>query len=236
LLISSASLAISANLYKKLPFNPATDLLPISHLVSAEGHVLSVTPSLPVQNVKELIALGRRPDSKLGYGSPGVGAAVHLKAALFNSKMGMHMFHVPYKGGGPMLNALMAGEVQVMFINPSSGLALIKSGKIRALAYDSDTRAPFLPDVPSMVEAGASPTQLDASWHGLFAPARVPASVVARLESEIRKAYALPEFREQFVKLGLIPIGDSSHEFKPFVANAFKQFREATQAAGIEPE
>ena len=236
LLITSATLAINAGLYKKLPFDPLADLAPISHLISAEGHVLSVPPALPVHSVKELIALARKPESKFSYSSTGIGAAHHLKGALFSMRSGMNTVHVPYKGGGPALNALMSNEVQFMFVNPSSGLALIKAGKLRALAYDNDRRAPFLPDVPTMAEAGSAPTQLDASWHGLFAPAKTPRAAIARLESELRKAFAAPDFRDRFIKTGLTPVGDTSAEFRPYFATAIKQFREAIKAAGIEPE
>jgi tripartite-type tricarboxylate transporter receptor subunit TctC len=236
LLVTSGSFAVNPAIYKKLPFDPIRDFAPVSQMCSSDGHILAVSPSLPVQNVKDLIALAKRPDSKISYGSPGVGNTIHLASALFNARAGTNMVHVPYKGAGPAITALMAGEIQVMFVTPTLGLALIKAGKIRALAYDSATRAAYLPDVPTLAEAGAPPTQMDASWHGLFAPARTPATVLARLESEIRRALALPEVRERFVKLGLNPIGDTAAEFRPFVDNAIKRMAEAARVAGIEPE
>ncbi len=236
LLLSSATFAINASIYKKLPFDTLADFIPVSHLCSAEGHVLSVTPSLPVHNVKEFIALGRRPESKFSYASTGVGAATHLKGALFSIRAGIQAVHVPYKGAGAALSDLMSGQVQFMFVNPSSGLGLIKAGKLHALAYDNDTRAPFLPDVPTMAEAGVPPTNLDASWHGLFAPAKTSPQIIGRLESELHKAFARPDMRERFTNIGLTPIGDTSAEFKPYFAAAIKQFREATRAAGIQPE
>jgi tripartite-type tricarboxylate transporter receptor subunit TctC len=123
-----------------------------------------------------------------------------------------------------------------MFVTPTLGLPLIKAGKIRALGYDAPTRAPFLPEVPTLAEAGVPPTQIDASWHGLFAPAKTPHDKLARLEAEVRKAMQVPEVRERFVKLGLNPIGGPSAEFSPFVANAIKRMGEAVRIAGIEPE
>jgi tripartite-type tricarboxylate transporter receptor subunit TctC len=146
------------------------------------------------------------------------------------------MAHIPYKGAGPALAALMAGEIQVMFVTPTLGLPLIRGGRLRALAYDGPSRAPFLPDVPTLAEAGAPPTQMDASWHGLFAPAQTPGAILARLEAEVRKVLAEPDVRERFVKLGLHPIGSASAEFRPFVANAVKRMAEAARLAGIEPE
>lgn len=236
LLVTSGSFAVNPGIHRNLPFDAVKDFAPVSHICSSDGHILVVGPSVPVQNVRELIALARKPDSKISYGSPGVGNTIHLASALFNARAGTNMVHVPYKGAGPAISALMAGEIQVMFVTPTLGLPLIKAGKIRALGYDAPKRAAFLPDVPTLAEAGAPPTQMDASWHGLFAPARTPAPVLARLESEVRKALALPEVRERFVKLGLNPVGDTAAEFRPFVENAIKRMAEAARVAGIEPE
>jgi tripartite-type tricarboxylate transporter receptor subunit TctC len=236
LLVTSGSFAVNPAIYRKLPFDALRDFAPVSQLASSDGHILVVNPSLPVQTLKELIALARKPDSRISYGSPGVGNTIHLVGALFNARAGTNMVHVPYKGAGPAIAALLAGEIQVMFATPPLSVPHIKAGKLRALAYNYATRASFLPDVPTMVEAGLDGTQMDASWHGLFAPARTPAAVLARLESEVRKAFALPEVRERFVKLGLNPVGDSSAEFRPFVAISIKRMSEAARVAGIEPE
>ena len=236
LLVTSGSFAVNPAIYKKLPFDPLRDFAPVSELCSSDGHILVVNPSVPAQNARELIALAKKPESKISYGSPGIGNTIHLTSALFNAKAGTQMVHIPYKGAGAAIAALMAGEIQVMFVTPPLGLPLIKAGKLRALAYDAPSRASFLPEVPTLAEAGAPPTQMDASWHGLFAPAQTPATVLARIESEVRKAFALPELRERFVKLGLNPIGDGAAQFKPFVANALKRMSEAARVAGIEPE
>jgi len=236
LLVTSASFAVNPSIYKKMPFEPVKDFAPVSHLCSSDAHILAVSPSLPAQNVKELITLAKKPESRISYGSPGIGKTVHLTGALFNARAGTNMVHVPYKGAGAAIGALMAGEVQVMFVTPTLGLPLIKSGKIRALAYDFPTRAPFLPDVPTLAEAGAPPTQIDASWHGMFAPAKTPRAVLAKLEQHVRTALAQPDVRERFVKLGLHPIGDTSAEFTPFVADAIKRMGEAARVAGIEKE
>ena len=236
LLVTSGSFAVNPAIYKKLPFDPIRDFAPVSRICSSDGHILVVNPGVPVQNARELVALAKKPDSKISYGSPGIGNTVHLASALFNARAGTSMVHVPYKGAGAAITALMAGEVQVMFVTPTLGLPLIKAGKLRALGYDATARAPFLPDVPTLAEAGVPPTQIDASWHGMFAPAKVPRDVLARLESEVRKALAVAEVRERFVKLGLNPVGGSAAEFTPFVANAIKRMGEAARVAGIEPE
>ena len=236
LLVTSASYVVNPAIYKKMPYDSLRDLEPVSHLCSSDGHILVVNPAVPAHNVKELIALAKKPDSKIAYGSPGIGNTIHLTAALFNAKAGTNMVHIPYKGAGAAMTAVAGGEVQVMFVTPTLGLPLIKSGKLRALGYDAPTRAPFLPDVPTLAEAGGPLTQIDASWHGLFAPAKTPRAVLAKLEAEIRKAFALPEVRERFSKLGLNPDGGTAADFKPFVATAIKRMSEAARIAGVEPE
>ena len=236
LLVTSASFVVNPAIYKKLPYDSIKDFAPVSHLCSSDGHILVVNPAVPAQNVKELIALAKKPENKISYGSPGIGNTIHLTMALFNAKAGTNMVHIPYKGSGAAMTAVMSGEVQVMFVTPTLGLPLIKSGKLRALGYDAPTRAPFLPDVPTLAEAGGPLTQIDASWHGLFAPAKTPRAVMAKLEAEIKKAFALPELRERFTKLGLNPDGSSAAEFTPFVATAIKRMGEAARIAGVEPE
>ena len=236
LLVTSASYAVNPAIYKSLPYDPLRDLEPVSHLCSSDGHILVVNPSVPAQNVRELIALAKRPDSKISYGSPGIGNTIHLTSALFNAKAGTNMVHIPYKGAGAAMTAVAGGEVQVMFVTPTLGLPLIKSGKLRALGYDAPTRAPFLLEVPTLAEAGGPLTQIDASWHGLFAPAKTPRAVLAKLEAEVRLAFTLPELRERFSKLGLNPIGGAAADFKPFVATAIKRMGEAARVAGVEPE
>ena len=123
-----------------------------------------------------------------------------------------------------------------MFGNPSTVLAQVKAGRLRALAYNNPHRAPFLPDVPTMAEAGLPGTEMDASWEGLFAPARTPAPVLAEIERQFLKALAVPEVRERLLKVGLNAIGTSSAEFKVFVVNSIKRFGEAARYAQIEPE
>jgi tripartite-type tricarboxylate transporter receptor subunit TctC len=148
----------------------------------------------------------------------------------------MNMVHVPYKGAGAAIGALMAGEVQVMFVTPTLGVPAIRSGKIRALAVDDSRRAPFLPDVPTLPEAGAPATGIDGSWHGLLAPAKLSPALLARLEGEVRKALATPEVKERFVKLGLTPVGSTSAEFSKFLSSAIRRFGEAAGVAGLKPE
>jgi tripartite-type tricarboxylate transporter receptor subunit TctC len=236
LLHTSGSFAVNPSIYRKLPYDPVNDLAPISRVCSSDGHILTVNPQFPAHSVKELVALARKPGAKIAYASPGIGNTVHLVGALFNARAGTQMVHVPYKGAGPAITALIAGEIQVMFVTTTLGLPHIRAGRIRALAYNFPTRAAFLPEVPTMIEAGVAGTEMDASWHGLFAPAKTPPAVIARLESELRKALARPEVREQFTKLGLNVVGSTTAEFRPFVAGAIQRMGEIVRIAGVESQ
>ena len=236
LLYTSASFAVNPSIYRKLPYDVFKDFAPLARTSEAGGHIVTVNPSVSVRTVKELIAAARTPDSRLSYGSAGIGNTTHLVTALFNARIGGHMVHVPYKGAGPSLAALVAGEIQVMFATATLGLPHIQSGKLRPLAYDATTRAPFLPDVPTLAEAGGPPTGVNVSWHGMFAPAATPASLRMRIEAEILKALSNPEVRERIGKLGLYPVGSTSAEFTPFLADAVKRFAEMVRLAGVKPE
>jgi tripartite-type tricarboxylate transporter receptor subunit TctC len=130
----------------------------------------------------------------------------------------------------------MGGETQALFLTTTQALPLIKAGKIRALAYDYPTRAEFLPNVPTMTEGGAAPTELDSGWHGLLAPANTPEPVVRWLETEVRKAIATPGMKQQLANLGLTPVGGSSAEFQQVLAKAVKDMGDAARAAGIKPQ
>jgi len=235
-LISSAAYAVNPNIRKKMPFDPIKDLFPVSLLSASDGLILVVLPSSPARSLQELVALARKPGTSMAYGSAGIGNTIHLASAMLNARAGTDMVHVPYKGGGAVLSALMAGEIQWMFGNPSTVLNQVKAGRLRALAYNNATRAAFLPEVPTTAEAGVPGTFIDTSWNGLFVPANTPPAIIARLEGEVRKALAVAEVRERFDKVGLNVIGGSSADFRPHIAASIKRFGEAVKLAGIEPE
>ena len=236
MLISSAAYAVNPNIRRSMPFDPLKDLIAVSQLSASDGLILVVLPSSPARTLQELVALARKPGSKMAYGSAGIGNTIHLASAMLNARAGTDMIHVPYKGGGAVLSALLAGEIQWMFGNPSTVLSQVKAGRLRALAYNNASRAPFLPDVPTTAEAGVPGTVIDTSWNGLFVPAKTPPAIVAKLEAEMRRAIAVPEVRERFEKVGLNAIGSSSAEFGPNLVASIKRFGEAVRLAGIEPE
>ncbi|MBI4193635.1 MAG: tripartite tricarboxylate transporter substrate binding protein [Betaproteobacteria bacterium] len=237
LLLTSASFAVNPSIYRKLPFDVMRDFAPVTNVATGEAHILVVNPGVAVNSVKELIALARKPGTKLAYGSAGVGNTLHLAGALFNARAGTSMVHVPYKGAGPAITGLLGGEIQVMFVTTPLGLAHIKAGRLRPLAYNGRSRAAFLPDVPTMAEAGVSGMDMEAaSWYGVFAPAKTPARIVARLHKETRAAIAEPQVRERLLALRLHPVGSSPAELRAFLESAVKKFSELARLAGIQPE
>jgi tripartite-type tricarboxylate transporter receptor subunit TctC len=236
-LVTSASFAVNPSIYKKLPFDVRRDFAPVTNLASGGGHFLVVNPSLPVASVKELVALAKKPGSKLAYATPGVGNTQHLTGSLFNARAGTPIVHVPYKGAGPAITALIAGEVQTMFVTTPLGLPHIQSGKLRPLAYTGSKRAPFLPNVPTMSEAGLPGMTLDAmSWYGMLAPERTPRTIVSRLHAEAQAALRHAQVIERFEGLKLEPVGNSPDEFRAFIDDQVKRFAEMVKLAGVEPE
>ena len=236
ILLTSTSYAVNPSTYKKLPFDPVNDLLPVINTCGIEALILAVNPSLPVQTLEGLLALAKRPDSNLSFGSPGVGNSLHLAGEMLNAIAGLKMVHVPYKGAGPAIAALVGGEIQVMFVTPPLSLPHIRAGRLRPLAYTTTTRASFLPDVPTMAEAGLPAYQLDGGWFIVFAPSATPAEIVGRLQSEFATALAQPAVRERLATLGLNPIGTTGDELKRFLAAQIKKYAELVKLAGIQPE
>jgi tripartite-type tricarboxylate transporter receptor subunit TctC len=236
LLVVSSSFAVNPSIYRKLPYDPLQDLEPITAICGTEGYIFVVHPSVPAKTLQELIALAREPNSPLSYGSPGVGNTLHLAAALLNARAGTNMAHVPYRGAGPAITDLIGGQIQVMFVTTPLGLQHIQAGRLRPLAYTNSRRAAFLPDVPTMEEAGLPGFVLDGGWYGLFAPARTPPDIVARLHREVEAALAAGELRERFAPLALDPIGTPPAEFTAFVAAQIKSFAEQVRLARIEPQ
>jgi tripartite-type tricarboxylate transporter receptor subunit TctC len=235
-LIVSSSFAVNPSIYRKLPYDPINDLEPITSICATEGYILVVHPSVPARTVQELVALARDPANKLSYGSPGVGNTLHLAGALFNARAGTDMAHVPYRGAGPAITDLVGGQIQVMFVTTPLGLQHIQAGRLRPLGYTYSKRANFLPDVPTMEEAGFPGFVLDGGWYGMFAPAKTPADIVTRLHREVQTALRSNDLRERFAPLALDPIGTPPAEFRTFLAAQIKMFSELVRLARIEPQ
>jgi len=237
ILLTSASFATNPFTQTKLPFDVRRDFTPITNVASGGGYFLVVHPKVPVNSVKELIALGKNPASKLSFGSAGLGNTLHLAGELFNARTGTRMVHVPYKGAGPAIAAVVGGEIQVMFVTTPLGLPHIEAGRLRALAYTGAKRASFKPEVPTIAEAGAPGVTLDnMSWYGVFGPAKLPAKITAKIQSEIAAAVKTPQVAERVQGLRLTPVGDTPQEFTAFFAGELKRFAEIVKATGYKPE
>lgn len=234
-LYTTVAFIINPAVYKRLPFDVIRDFTPVTNVAIGLGYVIVVNAAVAAKSVKELIALGRNPEKPLGYGTSGVGNPQHIAGELFNVRAGTTLMHVPYKGAAQAMIALLGGEVQAMFMPPTSALPHIKSGKLRVLAYTASKRWPAMPDLPTVAEAGVPGYQFDGAWHGIFAPAKTPGAVVARFQSEVRKAIETPQAREFLVAGGFEPMGDSPDEFRKFVAAELKKWAELAQIARLKP-
>jgi tripartite-type tricarboxylate transporter receptor subunit TctC len=201
----SSTQAINATLYKKLPYDPAKDLIPVA-LIGSVPFVLVVNPSLPVRSVMDLVRLAQQKPGELNYGSGGVGAAHHLFAELFSSMAGIKMTHVPYKGTVPALNDVVAGHIPLMFSDPAPALPLIEAGRLRALGVTTAERAAAAPKIAPIAEEGV-PGYDAAAWQMVVAPAGTPDEIVARLNRELNAMTAGADIRQKLVALGLNPIG-----------------------------
>jgi tripartite-type tricarboxylate transporter receptor subunit TctC len=234
LLNTSFGFAVNPAIRKTMPFDVVKDFVPVTNVALGLGYLMVVNPQLPAKNVKELIALAKtRP---ISYSTAGVGNGQHLAGALFNMKTGIEMLHVPYKGGGPAVNAVLGGEVQVHFPAGSVGVPYVKAGRLRAIGFTGAERLSSLPDVPTVAEAGVPGYVADAGWHGVFAPAKTPAAVVLKVQMAIRKALQDPKVHKHFVDNGYEPKGDSPAEWgKEFRAD-LKRYAEIARAAKIEQQ
>lgn len=236
LLVTSASFAINPGITRKLPFDPVNGFTPVLLLATGGGLFMVVNPALGVKTLQDFIAYAKRPGARVSYGSAGHGNTTHLAPAMLSLKAGLDMVHVPYKGAPPAAAALLANEVQTVFVTLSSALPHIKAGRLRVLAYNGTARAPQLPDVPTIEEAGVPGTVIDGSWYGLFAPPNLPASVMSRLVADTRASIVDAPVREKLATQALEPDGRSGAEFRTFLEGSIKRFTEASKAAGIEAQ
>ena len=223
--------AINPSLYRKLPYDPQRDTVPIS-MMAELPIILLASPTFKVANVKELVALGKAEPGKYSFASSGVGNSTHLAGEIFQSASGAQFLHVPYKGGGPANADVMAGHVQFEFTSILGNLGLIRSGQLRALAVASKTRSPTLPDVPTMAEAGVPNAEM-GSWVGLFAPRGTPQAVIDKIAVDLRKVIESPQVRDMLVSQGATPRTTTPEEFKQIIAEDTQRFAVLIKQKGI---
>jgi tripartite-type tricarboxylate transporter receptor subunit TctC len=228
----SGSLAISATMYKKFPYDPVKDFIPLT-LGGKIPFVLVVTPSLPVHSVAELIAYAKANPGKLSFGSGGPGSPHHLYGELLKSMTGVEMTHVPYKGSAPALTDVIAGHVPLLFSDTVPSLPQIREGKVRALGVSTAVRIPSAPEIPPIAEAGVP--GFDAAGWGVFSvPAGTPKEVVDKLRAALTSVMTLPDVQQQVIKLGMIPGGASSPaELQGFIDSEIARWGKVVQQAGL---
>jgi tripartite-type tricarboxylate transporter receptor subunit TctC len=233
-LYTSVAFAINPSTHKKLPFDVSRDFTPITNPIVGQGSLLAVNPSLPAKTVKELIALAK--ERQLTFGSPGIGNVLHLIGTAFNTRAGIHMLHVPYKGAGPALTAVLGGEVQVMVVPVLIALPHLKTGRLRPLGYSGAKRLDAIPDVPTIAEAGLPGFQMDTGWHALFGPAKLPDQVVTRFYEATVKALQSPKLRDYYLAAGYQPTADPPARFQKNFQADLKRWGELVRLAKIVPE
>ena len=231
LVMPITSFPVNPSLYPKLPFNTENDFAPIA-LVASAPLLLVVNPSVPAKSVGELITLTKARAGQLNYANSGSGTTAHLAGELFKRMAGVDIVSIAYKGGGPAIIDLIAGNVQIYFSTIPAALQQVRAGKLRALAVTSTTRVAEIPDMPTVAEAGLPGFQV-IGWFGLFAPAGTPSAVVQKLNTEIVKTLKSPETRERLSGHGLIPGGGTPQDLGKFLSEEIARWRKLIQEAGI---
>jgi tripartite-type tricarboxylate transporter receptor subunit TctC len=218
---------------QKVNYDPAKDFVPIS-MVGTNPFILGVHASVPVDTLQDFIKYVREHQGLLNYASGGAGSIGHLSAALFLARAGLQMTHIPYKGGAPAVQDLVAGQVHMYFGNASELLQHAKSGKIKLLAVSSEKRAPQLPDVPAVAEIYKGFRTI--TWNGILAPTGTPKPIIDRLAREVAKIVREPETAEKLEKIGVDPVGNTPAQFAAFIRSDTPLWRDAVKAANIKPE
>jgi tripartite-type tricarboxylate transporter receptor subunit TctC len=207
---SGSIVTANQHIYRKMPFNPEKDLTPITNVASGP-QIVAVHPSFPAKGIREMIALAKANPGSMNFGSAGVGSQTHLAAENFLSAAGIDAVHVPYKGEGPALVDLVAGQIIFATPNLSAAIGFVQQGRLRALGVTSKQRSAQLKDVPAIAEA--LPGFENLGWFGLMAPAGTPKAVIDRVHGDTAKALAGPDLRKRLDEIGMTPVGNSPDEF-----------------------
>jgi tripartite-type tricarboxylate transporter receptor subunit TctC len=233
LLLITVSYTTNAAVYSKLTYDPLTDLVGVA-MVGRGPLLLTVHPSLPVKSVKQLIALAKSRPGHLNFGSAGTGTIPHMAAELFVGTAALDMVHVPYKGIAPAVTATVAGEVPVLFASTPAAGAMVKANRLRALAVTTAKRSAYMPELPTIAEAGV-PGYDVATWWGVLAPAKTPAAIVSRLNDEIRKIVASDDVRARIIADGADPVLDmTSDQFNALLKQDVEKWRRIVKARNIQ--
>jgi tripartite-type tricarboxylate transporter receptor subunit TctC len=234
IVIVGPPIVINPSLYDKVPFDPYKDFDPVTLAVTSPD-MLSVNPSLPVQSVKDLVALIKAHPGKYNFASPGTGTPGHLVGELFRLSLGLDLVHIPFNSAGLAIGSTVAGHTPIAFTTPPPVVPQVKEGKLRALAVASKTRLQALPDVPTMAEAGYPDIEGEA-WFAVIVPARTPKEIIALLHGEIVKIIALPDMKERMATLGFVPVGSSPEVCAAQLRTEAAKWAKVIREAGIKAQ
>ena len=227
-------LAIGPSFYRQLPYDPIKELAPISQ-VAVLPFVLVVHPSVPANNVPELIALAKAKPGQLNYASVGNGTAVHLATELFRQIAGIDIVHIPYKGSAPALTDLVAGRTSMMFVNVLSVRGFLESGQLRAVAIGTAERSPAMPEVPTVAES-TQPNFRAGVWFGLLAPAETPRAIIDRLNAETVRVLQTPDFKAKLIEQGAESIPSSAEQFSALIQAEITKWADVIRSSGVRME
>src|SRR5712691_8403981 len=219
----------------KLSYDVERDFAPVSLLVSVP-QLIAANPNAPAKTLRELVAAARERPGFYAYASPGSGTPGHIAAELLKLKTGINMVHVPYKGGGPAVADTLAGQVPFLFLTAPAALSYARSGKLRALAVTTKKRTPAAPEIPTVAEEIGLPDYEVDSWCAMFAPAKTPAAVVARMQKDVARVVHLPEVKQKLIEQGADPVGSSSEELERVVKSELKSWAAVIRDAAIKLE
>jgi tripartite-type tricarboxylate transporter receptor subunit TctC len=234
MLVAGTPMVINPTLYDRVPFDPYKDFDPVTLAVTSPD-MLSVNPSLPVQSVKDLVALIKAHPGKYNFASPGTGTPGHLVGELFRLSLGLDLVHIPFNSAGLAIGSTVAGHTPIAFTTPPPVVPQVKEGKLRALAVASKTRLQALPDVPTMAEAGYPDIEGEA-WFAVIVPARTPKEIIALLHGEIVKIIALPDMKERMATLGFVPVGSSPEVCAAQLRTEAAKWAKVIREAGIKAQ
>ena len=234
LLYTSASLANNQLVMKKPPFDVLRDFAPVTLANTLPGYLIIVNAQSPARSVRDLVELSKT--TRVHYGSSGVGNSQHLLGELINARTGARMVHVPYKGFALIVNAVLGNEIQLLFGSPTTVIAHIKAGRLRAVAYTGAQRLSAMPELPTVSESDIPGMVYEASWHGIFAPAATPRPVILRFQAEVAKAMQAPRLNQYITESGHAPGGGTPEEFRKFLVRYLEDTAEQLRIAGVKPE
>ncbi len=224
--------AVNPNLYKSMPYDAVKDFAPIT-LIAITPNVLVVNASSPVNNVKEFIAWTKANPGKQSFGSGSIGSGGHLAGELYKVDTGTDAVHIPFKGGAPATQALLAGETQFMFDNLANAMAQVKAGKLKALAVTTAQRSSLVPELPTMAEAGLPGFDI-STWYGFFAPAGTPPAAIAKWNADVTKILTSPDVRAKIMADGAEPAPDTPEQFAQFIQRENAKYARIIKASGAK--